>query len=160
MENREHDQAVDEFIHKAREIMSNETHKCPKCGEPLKVKHKTYVTIEQQPTNGRTKKDPNEPQSIDEFIDVARQSKRIQIQIIGEYADTIQELRKDWKPFTTRGEWQEFTKRNLRAAAVLVPTWSTEQGKLKIDKVVNKIRANGYLKDFTLETILKELEKV
>lgn len=154
-----HDQVVDEFMHKAREIMANGTHKCPKCGEPLKVSHKTYVTIEQPSTNSRKKKDPVEPMNIDEFIEGARQSKQVPIQIIAEYADTIRQLRKDWIPYTVRGEWQVFTKRNLRAAAALAPTWGTEEGRARIDKVIKKIKSNGYLKDFTIETILKELEK-
>ncbi len=155
-----HNEAVNNFEHKAREIMANETHKCPKCGEPLKVKTRCSVTIEQLPTNGSKKKDPDEPMSIDEFINNARQSKQTHIQIIAEYADTIRKLRPEWESFTVRAEWQEFTKRNLRAATSLAPTWRTEEGKEKIGRVIEKIESNGYLKDFTLETILKELEKV
>ncbi len=156
-----HDQAVDEFIHKSREIMANETHKCPKCGEPLKVKTRCSVTIEQLPTNGRKKKDPKEEVSIDEFIKSMRESRQKHIQIIGEYADELREIRPFWVPFTLRGEWTTFTNRNLAAAKELEPTWSTEEGRKKIGRVIDKIKGNEFLRrEFTLETILKELEKV
>jgi len=155
-----HDQAVDEFIHKARELMSSEKQVCWQCGAQQKVNTRITVILEQPSTNGKKKKDPNESMSIDEFIEGARESKAIHVQIIAEYADTIRELRLNWKPYTTRGEWQEFTKRNLRVATSLAPTWNTKEGKEKIGRVIDKIKSNGYLKDFTLETILKELEKV
>ena len=160
MENK-HQAAVDDFEHTVRDIMANETHKCPKCGELLKVKTKCHVTIEQPSTNARQKKDPNEPVSIDEFIKSMRASKQKHIQIIGEYADTLREIRPKWTPYTVRGEWTAFTDRNLRAAIKLVPTWNTEEGRAKIGRVIDKIKGNGFLTDeFTLETILNQSEKV
>ncbi len=161
MTKNEHEAAVDEFIHKAREIMAHVTHKCPKCGEPLKVKHKTYVTIEQPKTNGKVKRDPGELMNIEQFLAEWRKSSRQDMVIIAEYADTVRKIR-GWSGHTTVGEWRVFTKINLKAANDLLPTWNTEEGKRKIGLVIEKIKANanGYLKEFRLATIVSELEKV
>ncbi len=154
-----HDQAVDEFIHKSREIMANETHKCPECGAQLKVKHKTTVTIEQPKTNGKEKRDPGELMNIEQFLAEWRKNPRQDMVIIAEFADTLRKIR-GWSGHTTVGEWRVFTRRNLKAANDLLPTWNTEDGKRKIGLVIEKIKANGYLKDFRLSTIVSELEKV
>lgn len=129
---------------------------CPHCGKQLKVAISKGKEVKQ-----REKKDPNEAMSIDQFIESCRASKQAHVQIIGEFADTKRSLRK-WEGFSKRGQWFElFFDRNLVPAKKLATLWTDEEGKRKIGKAVKQCSrdCNGTY-EFTLETVVKTLEKV
>jgi len=91
----------------------------------------------------------DKPQNLIEFVASCKSSKQRHIQIIAEWADTI-------KPeLTTSAQWQVFLKRHLRAAKEL-SVFSDEQITKAFEKI-EKARADGWLKKFTLETIIKFL---
>ncbi len=92
--------------------------------------------------------DDNEPMSLTMFVEYCNQSKQRHINIIGSYADVK-------KPeFTTKAQWKEFLKRNLRPARALVP-FTDEQ----IQNAAIEIHGADWIKRWTLETIEKFLIK-
>lgn len=98
----------------------------------------------------KEKKNPLEPMSLEVFISKCKASPARHIQIIADYAEQKK------AEFTTRGQWDVFIKRNVRAAKDLSP-YSDKQ----IGKAVSEIlkAEGGYLSKWTLETILKYLTK-
>lgn len=105
------------------------------------------------------KKDPNEPMTCIQFVAGCRESKQKHIQVIGEWAEAENPNN------TTRGEWQAFLNRNLRAAKNL-----TAYDISKIEKAYNLMlkdvarevngRKVGFLTKYTLETVGKYIDLV
>jgi hypothetical protein len=85
--------------------------------------------------------------NLHQFVEWCKKGEAKHIHIIGEWADTL-------KPsLETVAQWQEFIARHVRTAKRLVP-FSQEQlerGWAQIEKN----RAEGWLTEFTLETLLK-----
>jgi len=123
---------------------------CSYCGNNLKVK------LEKAPaTKTRTKKDPNEPMTADQFIKGCWANKQRHIQIIGHYADELK-LNGEYK---TRGQWKRFLDRNLKPARCL-SDFDDKQISDAMTKVNKALRTNGgYIDKFTLETVYKFLVK-
>lgn len=93
--------------------------------------------------------DPNEPQSLEQFISLCDSSPHRHIQLIGSWAQTT-------KPdLKTRGQWNVFLKRYLRPAKQLAE-FSDEQ----IEQAFGKIRTaqeDGWLTKYSMETLIKFL---
>ena len=85
--------------------------------------------------------------SLKEFVDWCGNSKHRHIQIIGNWADTIE------PDFQTKAQWEAFIKRNVRTAKNLEPFGDEKiiQGFKKIQEAVKE----GWLKKYTLETLFK-----
>lgn len=96
----------------------------------------------------------NDLYSFQEFYKDMKSSRQRHINVIGEYADTL-----DPKPnFTTRGQWKSFVKRHLRAAQLVSP-FTDQQIEIAYKKL-KKDKENGVnYSSFTLETIHKYLTK-
>ncbi len=106
---------------------------CPFCGNNLRVK------LEKAPaTKKRPRKDPNEPMTSDQFIEGCWSNEQRHIQIIGHYADELK-LNGQYK---TRGQWNEFMKRNVRPATDLA---KFDDGQISeaMTKVNAALRSNG-----------------
>ena len=103
----------------------------------------------------KTKKDKEEiktlvtdtTMSLKEFVDWCGKSNHRHIQIIGNWADTIE------PDFQTKAQWEAFIKRNVRTAKNLEPFGDEKiiQGFKKIQEAVKE----GWLKKYTLETLFK-----
>jgi len=88
-----------------------------------------------------------EPMNCTEFYTWTKLSKQAHIKIIGEWADTV-------KPdLRTRAQWSAFIKRNLRAARML-EAFTADQLSAGFEKI-EAANENGWLKKYTLETLLK-----
>lgn len=87
------------------------------------------------------------PMSLKEFVTWCGKSQQKYIRIIGNWADTIE------PDFQTKGQWEAFLKRNLRAAKNLEPFEDKRliEGFKKIQEAANR----GWLKKYTLETLFK-----
>jgi len=105
--------------------------------EPLKKKEKEET---ETPANAV-------PMSLKEFVDWCGKSTHRYIQIIGNWADTIE------PDFQTKAQWEAFIKRNVRTAKNLEPFGDEKiiQGFKKIQEAVKQ----GWLKRYTLETLFK-----
>lgn len=93
----------------------------------------------------------NTPMSLKEFIEWCKKSKAKHIRIIGDWADTIE------PDFTTKLQWDIFIKRNLRAARDLAPF--EDERLIAGFKEIEKAIKDGWLKKYTLETLLKFVVK-
>jgi hypothetical protein len=91
----------------------------------------------------------DESMNLQEFINWCKKSPQRHIVLIGEYADTIR------PDFTTKLQWQGFMKRNLRAAKELTP--HTDDQIAKAMQNIQKAQGEGWLKKYTLETLVKFL---
>lgn len=87
------------------------------------------------------------PMTLKEFVDWCGRSNHRHIQIIGNWADTIE------PDFQTKAQWEAFIKRNVRTAKNLEPFGDEKivQGFKKIQEAVKQ----GWLKRYTLETLFK-----
>lgn len=94
--------------------------------------------------------DDETTQSLAEFVTACRSSSRRYINLVGEYADELQ------LEHSTKGQWQSFLTRNLRPARLLAP-YTDEQIEWAMQEL-NSARGD-YLTKWTLETLLKYLEK-
>jgi len=105
--------------------------------EPIK---KIYKEETETPANAI-------PMSLKEFVDWCGKSNHRHIQIIGNWADTIE------PDFQTKAQWEAFIKRNVRTAKNLEPFGDEKiiQGFKKIQEAVKE----GWLKKYTLETLFK-----
>ena len=92
------------------------------------------------------KSDQNESRTLEEFSKALKKSNRRDLYIIAEWAETIE------PDFQTKGQWQEFLKRHLRAAQKL--THFTDK---QIITAYEKIKEANFIDKPTLETILKYL---
>lgn len=90
--------------------------------------------------------------STPEFVLMCRASKWSHIRLIGEYAD-------ERKPeFSTRGQWKEFGKRNMRPARRLSP-YTEKQLDTAISRMNKDLKANGgFISKWSLETLEKYLD--
>ena len=92
--------------------------------------------------------------TLNEFIESMRKSPQKHIQIIGEYAD-------EKKPaFNTKGQWREFTNRNLKVAKQL-SVYSMEQIGKAFELMEKDIKTSknpkGFITKWGLETVSKYL---
>jgi hypothetical protein len=87
--------------------------------------------------------------TLKDFFTWCNKSPQRHIRLIGEYADTIR------PGFTTRGQWESFMKRNLRPAKDLSPY--TDEQIEKAIVAIQKAMGEGWLKKYTLETLIKFL---
>jgi len=93
------------------------------------------------------KEENNRPMSLSEFVEWCGKSKHRHIQIIGNWADTIE------PDFQTKDQWEAFIKRNVRIAKNLEP-FEDDRLKQGYKKLQEAVRA-GWLKKYTLETLFK-----
>jgi len=93
------------------------------------------------------KEENNRPMSLREFVEWCGKSKHRHIQIIGNWADTIE------PDFQTKDQWEAFIKRNVRIAKNLEP-FEDDRLKQGYKKLQEAVRA-GWLKKYTLETLFK-----
>lgn len=98
--------------------------------------------------------DKDDPMTCEQFVETMRSSKQKHIKIIGEYAD-------EKKPaFKTKGQWREFTNRNLKIASEL-SVYSMEQIGDAFELMMKDIKTNknpkGFITKWGLETITKYL---
>lgn len=101
----------------------------------------------------KKKLDDSTPMNLEQFIIWCKKSPQKHVQIIGDYAEE-----KKIK-FTTKGQWESFIHRNLRAARLLRP-YTADQ----LSQAMKKIERSDYmnrsgLNSWTLETLLKFLDK-
>lgn len=94
------------------------------------------------------KNNPNEPMTLLQFVVWCEKSPQRHIQIIGNWADTI------GAKLRTRGQWQSFIRRNLRAARLLEPFTDSQLGNA-YGQIEDMIRTKPFKP--ALETLLKFL---
>lgn len=101
----------------------------------------------EEPIKKIDKEENDTPMSLKEFVDWCSKSNHRHIQIIGNWADTIE------PDFQTKAQWEAFIKRNVRTAKNLEPFNDEKiiQGFNKIQEAVKE----GWLKKYTLETLFK-----
>ena len=87
---------------------------------------------------------------LQKFIEWCKRSPQRHINIIADYADEKKVA------FETKGQWQEFIRRNLRPAKSLAPYTDRQIGEAMAK--LNKAKKE-YLTDWTLETLNKFLDK-
>lgn len=94
--------------------------------------------------------DNQAPMTRDQFIEWCGESKLRHIRIIADYADQKK------LHFSTKGQWNAFLKRNMRAARFLAP-YSDDQ----IEKAFKSLKRMLSQRDFkwTLETLNKFLDE-
>lgn len=90
--------------------------------------------------------------NLDEFVTWCRRSPHRHIILIAEYADQKK------LAFATRGQWDSFIRRNLRAAKLLAP-YDDRQIAAAMGKLEDKQSGdNAYITEWSLETLLKFLD--
>ena len=94
----------------------------------------------------------SDPMNREQFIAWCRLSKQRHINIIGEYAD---EKKIDFK---TYGQWKTIIKRYLRPARML-SSFSDDQISGAMKGIEKAQKVDRYLNRWTLETVLKYIEK-
>ena len=98
------------------------------------------------------RKDEGEAMGLKEFVLMCRGSMFGHIRLIGEYADEKE------SEFTTRGQWREFGRRNLRVARQLAP-YTERQRSDAMEKMEKDLKENGgFISKWTLETLQKYLD--
>ena len=102
----------------------------------------------------KAKRNPEEPLSLDQFVESCRQSDQPHIRVIAEYADEIR------PNFNTRGQWETFIRRNVRAAKVISP-FTPEQIGDAMSRLARDVKSannpQGFITRWTLETLVKYL---
>lgn len=118
--------------------------------ERIKKKETIHSAADAAPSvrRVREKADPDEPMSLEQFVASCEKSSRRDIHVIGGWAD--------WsKPdCRTRGQWDAFIKRNVRAASLIAP-FTDEQIQRAMVQV--KEAQSDYLHKVALETVHKFL---
>jgi len=101
--------------------------------------------------------------NLKQFVDWCRKSKDAHVQIIGEWADELNESFK-FTGYETYGEWYRlFFKQNLRAARDLSPSWKQETGRTRMSEATALLVSeskNGHWKTGNLSTLIKYMSKV
>lgn len=115
--------------------------------ENTRTENTNIATPEAPQPAKRTKLDPNEPQTLEQFVASCAANPRRSIQIIGKWAETVN------PGFSTRGEWGVFLKRCLRPADNLAP-FSEEKLQNAFERLEEAIKA-GWLTTYSLDTLLK-----
>ena len=104
-----------------------------------------------------TKKDDEDKFTLSEFVESMSKSPQKHIKIIGEYADTKKPI------FNTKGQWREFTNRNLKTARDL-SIYTMEQIEQAFELMSKDIKSDknpkGFITKWGLETISKYLEEI
>ena len=127
---------------------------CPNCGTNLTVKLQKGKQV-----NRRPKKDPNEPLLIDQFIQGCQANNARHVNIIGDYAETLKDMKLLNGEYTTRGEWSQFLKKNLKAAKDMVP-FKDDLIIISMLEIEKSLRVNGgYMDKFTLRTVYNTMVK-
>lgn len=85
--------------------------------------------------------------SLKEFVDWCGKSTHRHIQIIGNWADTIE------PDFHTKAQWEAFIRRNVRTAKNLEPF--SDEKIVEGFKKIQEATKQGWLKRYTLETLFK-----
>lgn len=121
-------------------------------------KEKEYATTSVAPVNVKNffdnnRKDGTVSMGLSDFVLMCRGSDQRHVRIIGEYAD-------DLKPdFSTRGQWSQFGRRNMRPARNLVP-YTDRQLVAAMNKIMTDSKDNGgFITHWSLETLEKYLDK-
>ncbi len=124
--------------------------------ENRKEKKKSKSAASAAPAPSPSKKAPEDPLTLDGYLKWMRESPHRHVRLIGEYADEI-------KPdCSTRGQWEVFTRRNLRAAKALSPFTDKqiETAMTKLGKdVLGPRNPKGFITTWSLETLLKYITK-
>lgn len=127
--------------------------------ERLSKSFKRLLDKEFADTKAKKKSRASESMDIDEFIAGCASCKQRHIQIIGDYADQLKDMDELNGEYTTRGEWDGFRKRNLKAAMKLAPYNDSiiSYGMVEVQKSLKK--NGGYMDKFTLDTVHKFVVK-
>lgn len=127
---------------------------CPHCGNNLRIKLEKGTAIKK-----RKKKDPNEPMDIDQFIKGCVNNKQRHINIVGEYADQLKQMKIMNGEYTTREQWGVFLLKNVRIARKMEPFTDLLISNA-MAAVEKSLRSNGgYIDRFTLKTVFIHLVK-
>lgn len=117
--------------------------------DPCNNIHSSNKNIAAEAADSSKKKkkyDDPTPMNLQEFVDWYKKSPQRHIRIIADFADQKK------AEFTTKGQWQAFADRNMRAARDLSP-YTDEQ----IAKAVKAILKSDYIEKWGLETVAKYL---
>jgi len=103
------------------------------------------------------------PMDLKQFIEWCRKSKDSHVQIIGEWADEMNQSFK-FNGYETYGEWYRlFFKQNLKAARDLSVSWKQENGRTRMGEAIALLVSeskNGHWKTGNLSTLIKYMSKV
>jgi len=126
---------------------------CPFCGNNLKVKLEKAV-----PTKKRIKKNPNEPVSVEQFIERNRKSNQRHVKIIAEWADELKQSDMLNGRYKTRAQWDSgFFKPNLRAAREISNFDDVQISKATGAAMKDLRRNGGFMDEIKLSTVLRKL---
>ncbi len=128
---------------------------CPFCGNNLKLKLEKAPAIKKRP-----KKDPNEPVTVEQFIERNRKSKQKHVNIIAEWADELKEAGMLNGQYKTRCQWDVgFFNPNLKVAAS-ISKFDPDQIREATMAAFKDLRKNGgFMDEVKLSTVLKKLNK-
>jgi len=130
-------------------------HKCRYCGKQDNIKiHITYG----KPIKSRSKKDPNESVTVEQFIERNRKSKQRHINIIAEWADELNQADILNGQYKTRAQWDSgFFKPNLKAARE-ISNFDNDQISIATGAAMKDLIKNGgFMNEVKLSTVLKKL---
>ena len=100
---------------------------------------------------------------LKQFVEWCRKSKDAHVQIIGEWADELNESF-GFNGYSSYGEWYRlFFKANLKPARDLAPSWKQENGRTRMSKATALLVSeskNGHWKTGNLSTLIKYMSKV
>lgn len=119
---------------------------------------KTEVPKKVPQPRGKRENTDHLPQSLNEYVELMRKSPQRHMQLLGEYADQIKPI------FNTKGQWKVWTSRNVRAASQLA-VFDDKQISQGMELIESKLydprtNPNGFMKEWTLETLIKEIGKL
>lgn len=101
------------------------------------------------------------PMSLQEYVNWMKSSPERHVQIVGEWAEA------EGPNFTTKGQWESFTSRNVRVAQTLMP-YSTSQIEKAYHAMLEDVEHTdkrtgkkvGFIKKYTLETLTKYIDQI
>jgi len=129
---------------------------CPGCGICLETRTTLKVSTKKQ----RPRKDPNEPVTVDQFIERNRKSTRKHVNIIAEWADELKNAGMLNGQYKTRCQWDAgFFGPNLKIA-VSISKFDSDQIREATVAAFKDLRKNGgFMDEIKLSTVLKKLNK-
>lgn len=101
---------------------------------------------------GREYCEVHQPMNFGQFVAYCEKSPNRHIQIIGEWADTVE------PDMQTFAQWNSYIVRNVRVAKLLVP-FTKDQLKRGFERIEAGINA-GWLTDYNLETLFKKVTEL
>lgn len=108
--------------------------------------------------NSKNKKlDDKTPMNLSEYVKWMKSSDQRHIQVIGEWAEA------EGPKFTTKGQWESFTTRHVRAARTLSP-YTTDQIEKAYHRMLKDVarvengKKVGFITKYSLETIGKYID--